>query len=113
MRTLGLKKQVKAYTAIEEKMKLDLKKLKMSKVISTTLKEKNDKRRYLIEGEESLRELFQNHRKKNKMTQQEIAIFSNLSRLAVNEFELGKSDIRLSTFFKLLKAYGFKLELRE
>lgn len=90
-------------------MKLDLKKLKVGESISVPAKEK---RAYLIEGEEVLRELLKKYRKKNKITQEEIAIFSNLSRLAVNEFESGKTDIRLSTFFKLLKAYGLELELK-
>lgn len=94
-------------------MKLDLKKLKVGEGVSVLVKDKTDRRSYSIEGEEALRELLKKYRKKNKVTQEEIAIFSNLSRLAVNEFESGKTDIRLSTFFKLLKAYGFELELKE
>lgn len=93
-------------------MKLDLKKLKVGESVSVSVKNKKDRRSYSIEGEEALRELLKKYRKKNKVTQEEIAIFSNLSRLAVNEFESGKTDIRLSTFFKLLKAYGFELELK-
>lgn len=94
-------------------MKLDLKKLKVGE---KTPGEKDGAGRSLghhIEKEETLRELLKAHRKKHKITQEEIATFSNLSRLAVNEFESGKTDIRLSTFFKLLKAYGFELELKE
>lgn len=94
-------------------MKLDLKKIKVGKGTSVSEENKRDRCTYSIEGEEPLRELLKEYRKKNKITQEEIAIFSNLSRLAVNEFESGKTDIRLSTFFKLLKAYGFELELKQ
>lgn len=97
-------------------MKLDLKKLKVGESISPAEKEKKgsgEKKVYPIASEEALRELLKKYRKKNKVTQEEIAIFSNLSRLAVNEFESGKTDIRLSTFFKMLKAYGLELELKE
>lgn len=90
-------------------MKLDLSKL--------SLKEKNQgtqpEQTFKLQNEDELRDVLKKIRKKKKVTQEEIAIFSNLSRLAVNEFETGKSDIHLSTFFKLLKAYGVTLELKE
>ena len=95
-------------------MKLDLKKIKLEGATTgSSVKNKSERPRHLIDGEENLRMLLKKYRKKNKMTQEEVATFSNLSRLAVNEFEAGKTDIRLSTFFKLLKAYGFEMELKE
>lgn len=94
-------------------MKLDLKKIKVGKSDSVSEKDKLARQAHSVESGEALRLLLRKHRKKNKITQQEVATFSNLSRLAVNEFESGKTDIRLSTFFKLLKAYGLELELKE
>ena len=94
-------------------MKLDLKKLKIGENSLKSKKDEKARQFHSVEEEKGLRELLKKHRKKKKITQEEIATFSNLSRLAVNEFELGKTDVRLSTFFKLIKAYGFEMELKE
>lgn len=53
------------------------------------------------------------YRKKNKITQEELAKFSNVSRFAISEFESGKSDIKLSTLFKNLKACSLVIEVKE
>jgi DNA-binding XRE family transcriptional regulator len=91
-------------------MKLDLKKLSVAK--KTAMASNNDER-HLVTSAKELAALVKKVRKKNKKTQEEVAQFSNLSRLAVGEFESGKSDIKLSSLLKLLKACGLELEIRE
>ncbi|HAZ14634.1 MAG: hypothetical protein A2X86_06100 [Bdellovibrionales bacterium GWA2_49_15] len=93
-------------------MKLDLKKLKVGEqVVVEGNKEKIA--HHQIEDSAELVELFKKLRKKKKKTQEEIARYSNLSRIAVTEFENGKSDIRLSTLLKILKSCNLGLEIRE
>lgn len=90
-------------------VKLDLKKLDSKANVQV----EKSKKTHAPQGDEELRELLKKIRKKKSVTQEQIATFSNLSRFAVNEFETGKTDVKLSTFFKLLKAYGVSLEIQE
>lgn len=60
-----------------------------------------------------LSEFVKSHRKKNSISQEELATFANISRLAVSEFETGKSDIKLSTLIKIINACSLELEIRE
>lgn len=93
-------------------MKLDLKKLKIGEQVIVDTK--NDKIVYhQISDTVELFELFKKVRKKKRKTQEDIAKYSNLSRLAVIEFEKGKSDIRLSTLLKILKSCDLTLQIKE
>jgi len=51
-------------------------------------------------------------RKKNKINQQDVATFANVSRLKISELENGKFDIKLSTLLKILKVCNLRLEIR-
>ncbi len=93
-------------------MKLDLKKLKLGDQLLFETKKEKDVRHQIVETRDLI-ELVKKLRKKKRKTQEEIAKYSNLSRLAVGEFENGKSDIRLSTLLKILKSCDLTLEIRE
>ena len=93
-------------------LKLDLKKLKIGEAQTIQVK-KDEVLRHSIESADQLVALLKKLRKKKGKTQEDIARYANLSRLAVGEFENAKTDIKLSTLFKMLKACGLGLEIRE
>lgn len=94
------------------KMKLSLKELKIGESIVVKPDEK-DSLISLIESNVEMAAFIKSARKKKKKTQDEIATFANISRLALNEFENDKSDIRLSTLLKILQACDLELVVRE
>ena len=53
------------------------------------------------------------YRKEKKITQEDLAKYSNVSRIAISEFENGKTDIRLSTLLKILKVCSLSLKIKE
>lgn len=50
--------------------------------------------------------------KEKKMTLRELSKMTGLSQVALSNFKSGKSDIRLSSFLKVLSALGLKLKLK-
>ncbi|MGL1892886.1 MAG: helix-turn-helix transcriptional regulator [Spirochaetaceae bacterium] len=57
--------------------------------------------------------VIKNYRATNKLSQQDLAKYSNVSRIAISEFENGKTDIRISTLLKILKVCSLSLEIKE
>jgi transcriptional regulator with XRE-family HTH domain len=53
------------------------------------------------------------YRKEKKITQQELADFSSLSRVGVVKFEKREGDIKLSTLIKIANLLGFDLVLKK
>jgi len=93
-----------------EVLRVNTKKLKVGS--SKTSDKENDLQVIIIQDPKMLGAIVKKIRKKSKMTQEEIAIYANVSRLAIIEFESGKSDIKLSTLLKILNACDLDLEIR-
>lgn len=94
-------------------MKLDLKKLKLDGQADSEQTTKKASVEHEISKPQQLVQLFKKVRQEKKKTQEEIAVFADISRLAVNEFEKDKSDIRLSTLLKILKSCDLEMVIRE
>ena len=91
-------------------MKIDPKKINIKHNYTTESKKKES---LIIEDSIDIAKFVKSFRKKNNISQDELAKYSNVSRLAINEFENGKSDIKFSTLLKVLKANSLLLEIRE
>ena len=89
-------------------MELDLKKLKSKDKLTGTKMAAN--RQAINDGVE-LGAFIRSCRKASKTTQEEVAIFANLSRLKIGEIENGKGDVKLSTLLSVLKACSIGLEV--
>ena len=61
--------------------------------------------------EKTIYDFLKDIRKKEKMTQQELAKKSNLKQSAIARLEAGTNDIQLSTLESYLKPLGYKLEI--
>jgi len=72
-----------------------------------------DKTEIRLENSQMIGELIKGHRKQNKITQEELANFSGLSRIGVVKLEKEKSDIKLSTLIKVASMLGFDLILKK
>ena len=48
---------------------------------------------------------------RRKMTLRELSQKTGLTQVALSNFKSGKSDMRLSSFLKILSALGLKLEI--
>ena len=64
-----------------------------------------------IQTEQELAELIKARRKDLKITQKELAEFTDLSHNGISRIELGDSDTKLSTLLKMSKILGFKIAL--
>ena len=93
-------------------MKLDLKKLKIGETATSRSDIKKGGHLQMIKSSEELAKFVRKERKRQKITQAQLAAFANLSRLAVIEFEKLKSDVQLSTLLKILSACNLDLEIR-
>ena len=62
---------------------------------------------------EQLGRIVRKYRKQKGITQQEVAVFADVSRLAVSEVETGKTDVRLSTLLKILRACSLSITIQE
>lgn len=91
-------------------MKIDPKKTTVKQISKAEYKKKDS---LIIEDSFGIANFIKAYRKKNNISQDELAKYSNVSRLAINEFENGKSDIKFSTLLKVLKASSLLLEIRE
>lgn len=64
-----------------------------------------------LKDEKELTELLQSRRRELKLTQKDVAKFARLSHNGLSQIELGNSDVKLSTLFKLSRILGFKITL--
>jgi len=91
-------------------MKIDLSKIKVEQTVKAESKKKIS---LIAEDLIDIVHIVKLYRKKNNISQDELAKYSNVSRLTINEFENGKSDIKISTLFKILRACSLVLEIKE
>lgn len=64
-----------------------------------------------IEGSEQLGAILRERRKDLKITQMELAKFSNLSHTGIGRIELAQNDVKFETLLKLSKILGFKIKI--
>lgn len=58
-------------------------------------------------------EFFKRYRKEKKITQEQVANFSGLSRIGIVKLENSKNDIKLSTLIKIANLFGFDLVFKK
>ncbi len=68
---------------------------------------------FRLETSQMIGSLIKNYRKEKKITQEELANFSGLSRIGVVKLEKENSDIKLSTLIKVAALLGFDLVLKK
>jgi len=66
-----------------------------------------------LDDAQKIGKIVRQYRREKKVTQVELAGFSNLSRLGVVKLEKAQSDIKLSTLIKVVGLLGFDLVLRK
>jgi transcriptional regulator with XRE-family HTH domain len=62
--------------------------------------------------EEELKNLIIEHRKKSNLSQSDLAIFSGVSRTAIQRLEQGNLTIQMDTLLKILKILNIQLYLK-
>ena len=66
----------------------------------------------VIHSEKEIGQLIRTRRKELNLTQEELAIFCELSINGISKIERGISDVRLSTLLKLKEFLGFDIIFR-
>lgn len=74
---------------------------------------KDNKFEAIIDDVKNIGELLKSYRKERKITQEELANFSGLSRVGIVKLENNESDIKLSTLIKIIGLLGLDLVLKK
>ncbi len=61
---------------------------------------------------DEFRDICKAYRKKNKITIDQVAKYSEISRQGISKFENGKTDIKLSNFLKYAEICGIKILIK-
>ena len=67
----------------------------------------------ILDDVKNIGELLKSYRKERKITQEELANFSGLSRVGIVKLENNESDIKLSTLIKIVGLLGLDLVLKK
>ncbi len=66
-----------------------------------------------LKSPESIGPLIKTYRKEQKVTQEDLANFSGLSRIGIVKLEKGEGYIKLSTLIKVANLLGFEVILKK